>query len=141
MADMLSDGASWMADQLAANASRTCAWKRGANSSQFAATLGRSTFESAGQNGVTERWESRDYIVRVADLPYGEPQRGDVIVEELNGESYFYEVAAPRGVPLFHYADAFQNAIRVHTKQSDRDITFIIDEQGNEISVPLTAQE
>ena len=141
MADMPSDGASWMADQLAANASRTCAWKRGANSSQFVATLGRSTFESAGQNGVTERWESRDYIVRVADLPYGEPQRGDVIVEELNGESYFYEVAAPRGVPLFHYADAFQNAIRVHTKQSDRDITFIVDDQGNEISVPLTAQE
>lgn len=141
MGDMLGDGASWLADQLAASASRTCAWKRGANSSQFVATLGRSTFESAGQNGVTERWESRDYIVRVADLPYGEPQRGDVIVEELNGESYFYEVAAPRGVPLFHYADAFQNSIRVHTKQSDRDITFIIDEQGNEISVPLTAQE
>ena len=141
MADMLAAGASWLADQMAASASMTCAYKRGANTTQFTATLGRSTFEAAGQNGVVERWESRDYIVRVADLPYGEPQRGDFIVEELNGEAYFYEVAAPRGVPLFHYSDAFQNAVRVHTKQADRDITFIIDDQGNEISVPLTAQE
>jgi len=141
MADMLAAGASWLADQMAASASMNCAYKRGANTTQFTATLGRSTFEAAGQNGVVERWESRDYIVRVADLPYGEPQRGDFIVEELNGEAYFYEVAAPRGVPLFHYSDAFQNAVRVHTKQADRDITFIIDDQGNEISVPLTAQE
>ena len=141
MADMLSDGAAWLAGQMAASASRTCAYKRGANTTQFVATIGRSVFESAGQNGVTERWEARDYIVTVDDLPYGEPQRGDFVVEELNGESYFYEVAAPRGVPLFHYADAFQNAIRIHTKQADRDITFIIDDQGNEISVPLTAQE
>ena len=141
MGDMLSDGAAWLADQMAASVSRTCAYKRGANTTQFTATIGRSVFESAGQNGVQERWEARDYIVRVDDLPYGEPQRGDFIVEELNGESYFYEVASPRGIPLFHYADAFQNAIRIHTKQTDRDITFIIDDQGNEISVPLTAQE
>ena len=141
MADMLAAGASWLADQMAASAAMNCAYKRGANTTQFTATLGRSTFEAAGQNGVVERWESRDYIVRVADLPYGEPMRGDFIVEEINGEAYFYEVAAPRGVPLFHYSDAFQNAVRIHTKQTDRDITFIIDDQGNEISVPLTAQE
>ena len=141
MADMLAAGASWLADQMAASAAMTCAYKRGANTTQFMATLGRSTFEAAGQNGVVERGESRDYIVRVADLPYGEPMRGDFIVEEINGEAYFYEVAAPRGVPLFHYSDAFQNAVRIHTKQTDRDITFIIDDQGNEISVPLTAQE
>ena len=137
---MLSDGAAWMADQLAASASLTCAYKRGANSSQFVATIGKSTFESSGQNGVTEQWESRDYIVKTADLPYGEPLRGDVIVEDIGGVSVFYEVTAPRGVPLFHYGDAFQNLVRVHTKQSDKDQTFIITDQGEEIVVPLTAQ-
>ena len=140
MADMLSDGAAWMADQLAASASLTVAYKRGANSSQFLATIGKSMFESSGQNGVTEQWESRDYIVKTADLPYGEPLRGDVIVEDIGGVSVFYEVTAPRGVPLFHYGDAFQNLVRVHTKRSDRDQTYIITDQGEEIVVPLTAQ-
>ena len=140
MADMLSDGASWMADQLAASASLTCAYKRGANSSQFVATIGKSMFESSGQNGVTEQWESRDFIVKTADLPYGEPLRGDVIVEDIGGVSVFYEVTAPRNVPLFHYGDAFQNLVRVHTKRSDRDQTYIITDQGEEIVVPLTAQ-
>ena len=140
MADMLSDGASWLADQFAASASLTIAYKRGANSSQCSATIGKSMFESAGQNGVVEQWEARDYIVKTADLPYGQPQRGDLIIEELNGLSIFYEVTAPRGIPLFHYGDAFQNLVRVHTKQTDRDVTFIITDQGEEIVVPLTAQ-
>ena len=61
-------------------------YKRGANSSQFVATIGKSMFESSGQNGVTEQWESRDFIVKTADLPYGEPLRGDLIVEDIGGE-------------------------------------------------------
>jgi hypothetical protein len=140
MADMLSAGAAWLADQFAASASLTVAYKRGANSSQFVATIGKSMFESSGQNGVTEQWESRDYIVKTADLPYGEPLRGDMIVEDIGGVSVFYEVAAPRGVPLFHYGDAFQHLVRVHTKRSDRDQTYLITDQGEEIVVPLTAQ-
>jgi hypothetical protein len=140
MADMLSAGAAWLADQFAASASLTVAYKRGANSSQFVATIGKSMFESSGQNGVTEQWESRDYIVKTADLPYGEPLRGDLIVEDIGGVSVFYEVTAPRGVPLFHYGDAFQQLVRVHTKRSDRDQTYIITDQGEEIVVPLTAQ-
>jgi len=140
VADMLSAGAEWLADQFAASASLTVAYKRGNNSSQFVATIGKSMFESSGQNGVTEQWESRDYIVKTADLPYGEPLRGDMIVEDIGGVSVFYEVAAPRGVPLFHYGDAFQHLVRVHTKRSDRDQTYIITDQGEEIVVPLTAQ-
>jgi hypothetical protein len=140
MADMLSAGAAWMANELSANVSGECAYRRGENTSTFTAIIGKSTFESVGQNGVTEQWESRDFMVKTADLPYGEPLRGDVIVEELNGVSMFYEVSAPRGVKLFHFADAFQQLVRIHTKQSDRDITFIVTEQGDEIVVPLTAQ-
>jgi hypothetical protein len=140
VADMLSAGAAWLADQFAASASLTVAYKRGANSSQFVATIGKSMFESSGQNGVTEQWESRDYIVKTEDLPYGEPLRGDLIVEDIGGVSVFYEVAAPRGVPLFHYGDAFQHLVRVHTKRADKDQTYIITDQGEEIVVPLTAQ-
>ena len=137
MADMLSDGAAWMADQLAASASITVAYRRGANSSAIAATIGKSMFEASGQNGVTEQWESRDYIVKTADMPYGEPIRGDLIVEDIGGVSVLYEVTAPRGVALFHFGDAFQNLVRVHTKQADRSQTFIVTDQGEQIAVPL----
>ena len=88
---------------------------------------------------MIEAWESRDYLVKTDELPYGEPRRGDIIVEELDGVATFYEVTAPRGVPIFHYADAFQTVLRIHTKQIDRDITFIVTEQGDEIVIPLAA--
>jgi hypothetical protein len=138
--DLISNGAAWLAGQLIASASVNVAYKRGANTAQINATIGKSVFESNGQNGVTEQWESRDFIVKTDDLPYGQPVRGDMIVEELNGVAAFYEVAAPRGVPLFHYGDAFQQLVRVHTKKTDRDVTYIVTEQGDEIVVPLTAQ-
>jgi hypothetical protein len=138
--DLISNGAAWLAGQLIASASVNVAYKRGANTAQINATIGKSVFESNGQNGVTEQWESRDFIVRTDDLPYGQPVRGDMIVEELNGVAAFYEVSAPRGVPLFHYGDAFQQLVRVHTKKTDRDVTYIVTEQGDEIVVPLTAQ-
>jgi hypothetical protein len=137
MADLLRTGAAWLAGQLKKSAGTLCAYKRGANTAQLTASISRSTFEAQGQNGVIEAWESRDYLVPVAELPYGEPRRGDVIVEEIDGVATFYEVTAPRGVPVFHWADAFQAVIRIHTKQINRDITYIVTEQGDEIVIPL----
>lgn len=139
MADLLRSGAAWLAGQLKQSAGTLCAYKRANNTAQFTASISRSTFEAQGQGGVIESWESRDYLTKTDELPYGEPRRGDLIIEELDGVSTFYEVAAPRGVPVFHYADAWQTVIRIHTKQIDRDITFIVTEQGDEIVVPLTA--
>lgn len=137
MADLLRTGAAWLAGQLKSSAGTLCAYKRGNNTAQFTASISRSTFEAQGSGGVVESWESRDYLATAAELPYGEPRRGDLIVEELDGVATFYEVTAPRGVPVFHWADAFQEVIRIHTKQVDRDITFIVTEQGDEIVVPL----
>jgi len=140
MPDMIRSGASWLADRLAASAGVNVAYKRGNGTAQIMATVGRSTFESQNQNGVIENWESRDYLVKTTELPYGEPQRGDVIVEEAaDGVATMYEVTAPRGVPVFHFADAFELICRVHTKRVDKDVTYIITEQGDEIVVPLVA--
>lgn len=139
MADMIAAGSSWLAGQLSAHASVTCAYKRGANTTQFLATIGRSQFEAANQNGVLENWESRDYIVRTEALPFGKPNRGDIIVQELNGTPTFYEVSAPTNLPVFHFADAAQTMVRIHTRQLDKDQTFIITDQGEIIIVPLVA--
>jgi hypothetical protein len=104
-----------MAGQLEAAAGRTVTYKRGQSQAYLTATVGQSTFESADANGVIERWESRDFIVRSSALPFGEPQRHDQILETLGNAGVAYEVRSPRGVPLWHYGDAFRNVIRIHT--------------------------
>jgi len=146
MADLLRTGSAWLAKTLAGtvaapgSASVLVAYRRGANTSTCMATVGRSTFEAQGQNGIVETFESRDFLVQTSELPYGEPVRGDQIVEEMDGVARSYEVSAPKGVPVFHYGDAFESLVRIHTKRVDRDITYIITDQGEEIVVPLTAQ-
>lgn len=115
MSDLLASGAAWLADQLAAGAAKSCRYYRGVDYGVVSATIGTSRFESQGQSGVVETWESRDYMIRVGTLPFGEPLRHDKIVETINGVDVTYEVTSPRGVPVFHYGDAFRQTVRVHT--------------------------
>jgi hypothetical protein len=117
MADVIRSGAAWLADQLAASAGATVEYRRGANVATITAVVGRSVFESQDQSGVSESWESRDYIIKTADFPHSEPLRGDRIVETLGSDSIVFEVVSPRGVPLFHHGDPFHSTIRVHTKR------------------------
>lgn len=115
MADMLRDGAKHLSDTLNLVASQNVTLTRGEDSHQITATIGRSTFETQSADGFVESWESRDYIVRAADFPFAEPQRGDTITELVDGRTVVYEVTAPPGTPLFHYSDSFQHSLRVHT--------------------------
>ena len=139
MADMIADGSALLSKWLSAYAGVVCAYKRGANTTQFTATIRKSQCEATNQNGVLENWESRDYLVLTEALPFGKPNRGDIIVQQLNGTSTFYEVSAPTSLPVFHYADAAQTMVRIHTRQLDKDQTFIITDQGEIIIVPLVA--
>ena len=115
MSDLLASGAAWLAGQLAAGASRSVRYSRGADFGTVLATIGTSRFESQGTSGVIEQWESRDFIVKAGTLPFGEPLRHDKIVDTINGVDITYEVTSPRGVPVFHYGDAFRQTVRVHT--------------------------
>lgn len=133
MPDLLANGAAWLAGQLKAAAGRTVTYKRGIETAEVIATIGRSEFEAQSQSGVVENWESRDYLVTYADLPFGEPQRGDVIAESVGGDLCEYEVAAPRGVPVFHFGDAFRSVVRVHTKQIDSGVTFLTTEANDQL--------
>jgi hypothetical protein len=115
MSDLLASGAAWLADQLSAGASRSVRYYRGADYGVVNATVGTSRFESQGTSGVIEQWESRDFLIKSGSLPFGEPQRHDKIRETLNGVDVTYDVTSPRGVPVFHYGDAFRQTVRVHT--------------------------
>ena len=115
MSDMLASGASWLAGQLAAGASRSVRYSRGADYGTVNATIGTSRFESQGTSGVIEQWESRDFIIKAGTLPFGEPVRHDKVIDTVNGIDITYEVTSPRGVPVFHWGDAFRQTVRVHT--------------------------
>lgn len=133
MADLLSSGASWLAGQLKSVAGSTVTYRRGNEEAQVTATVGRSQFEAANQSGVLEQWESRDFLISTADLPFGDPQRGDVIIE--NGTLVVeYEVTSPRGVPEWHYGDAFRQIVRIHTVQTDAGVIYLTTEAGEQIT-------
>lgn len=133
MPDMLARGSAWLTSQLNAAAATAVTYRRGMDEAEITATIGRSEFEAQGQNGVIENWESRDFLIPAAILPFGEPLRGDVIVEVADGLEVEYEVAAPRGVPVFRYADAFRSMVRVHTKQTADGVGFVLTEAGEQL--------
>lgn len=133
MADMLRTGAAWLSAQLKAAAGTPVVYRRGAEEVEVIATVGQSQFEATNQSGVVERWESRDYLVSTADLPFGDPKRGDVIVENSGGLYVEHEVASPRGVPEWHYGDAFRSIVRIHTVQTDAGVVFLTTENGEQL--------
>lgn len=117
MPDIIRDGAAYLAASLASSAAHVVTLQRGGQSAAVNAVIGKSVFESQTSSGFVESWESRDFIVRKSEYPFGEPVRGDLVTENSNGQQAVYEVCSPAGTPLFHYADAFANSIRLHTKR------------------------
>jgi len=115
MSDLLASGASWLADQLAAGAAKSCRYYRGMDYGVVNATIGRSQFEAQNTSGVIETWQSHDFIVRSGMLPFGDPMRGDRIVETLNGVDVTFEVASPHNTAWWEYADSFRQTVRIHT--------------------------
>jgi len=85
------------------------------------ATIGRTEFGLSEQAAIVTKWESRDFLIDVADLAAvgitGEPQRGDTIRERQGESVHVYEVRAPDGEQHWRYSDAYRMTFRIHTKQ------------------------
>ncbi|GJQ27312.1 MAG: hypothetical protein HBSAPP02_23440 [Phycisphaerae bacterium] len=95
-------------------------YQRGNQSVELAATIGRTEFEQADHFGVIHRTQSRDFLVRAADLVLGGepalPVAGDRIREGDGEKTFVYEVMAPGGEPPFRYSDPYRRTLRIHTK-------------------------
>lgn len=79
------------------------------------AKLGRTLFRTDDlAGGVSFRFEQRDFIIRVADVPaLDEPKRGDVILHD--GKTYI--VSAPDGEPCWRWhTRQTHTQIRIHAK-------------------------
>lgn len=81
------------------------------------ALAGRSVFELDRVDEIVHSSESRDYFFLTSELTLDPPQRGDRIVETVNGSTHTYEVYSPAGLRHYRYADPNETVVRVHTKR------------------------
>lgn len=99
---------------------RTVVYQRGADAVEIAATIGRTEFEQVDEHGVVQRLQSRDFLVRAADLVLAGaptlPKAGDRIRETVGAQTFVYEVMAPGNEPPWRYSDPYRKALRIHTK-------------------------
>lgn len=71
MGDLLDRGSAFLDDQRHKHMSRTVVYQRGAEAKEVLATIGKTEFEQADDAGLIHRVESRDFLVRTADLDLG----------------------------------------------------------------------
>lgn len=119
MADMLEQGSAFLEDQRHRHMTRTVVYRRGAESKELLATIGRTEFEQADAHGLVQRIESRDFLARAADLDFGAgpilPRAGDQVRETVGTQVFVYEVNAPGGQPPWRYSDPYRRTLRIHT--------------------------
>lgn len=118
---LLSGAQSWLTSTLRTDAGVTVTYSRtGQTSLTLTAMVGRTAFSQIPGNdagGAAVIWGDRDYFVRVADLTYGEPRKGDRITEVINGVAVTFECQAPGGEPCWRYSDQERTLYRIHTKR------------------------
>jgi len=124
--DLLEQGAAFLEDQRHRHMSRAVVYQRGTDSKEVQATIGKTEFEQADDSGLIHRTESRDFLIRAADLEFGSgpvlPRAGDQVretVDGVGGTVFVYEVNAPGGQPPFRFSDPYRKSLRIHTKHID----------------------
>ena len=118
MADLLEQSSAWLDDQRRRFMSRTVVYSRAGDSLEVLATVGRTTGEAADDDGLIQKWESRDYLILTEDLAaFGLPRAGDRITEAAGDEMFVYEVMPMPGEPAWRWSDPYRRTLRIHTKQ------------------------
>ena len=123
MGDLLDRGAAFLDAQRHQHLSRPVVYRRGTDEKEVQATIGKTEFEQVddvGGAGLIHRVESRDFLVRTAELDLGAgpilPRAGDQVRETAGTNVFVYEVNAPGGQPPFRYSDPYRRVLRIHTK-------------------------
>jgi len=92
----------------------------GTESDVILGTPGKTPFVYFDRHGISQRIESRDYIINVADLIVNsvniKPKEGDLIFEDVDGTRFTYRVSSPGKEPDWRYSGHYRVAFRIHTK-------------------------
>jgi len=118
--DMLATAESELDSVMATYNSRTVSYTRSGVSVALVATVGKTIFRQDDAEGFQTRYETRDYIVAVADLSLSgalvTPQAGDQIVEVDGNITLTYEVLQPGDEPCYRYEGTARLSYRIHCK-------------------------
>jgi hypothetical protein len=121
--DLLDRGAAFLDAQRHQHLSRPVVYRRGTDEKEVQTTIGKTEFEQVddvGGAGLIHRVESRDFLVRTAELDLGAgpilPRAGDQVRETVGTSVFVYEVNAPGGQPPWRYSDPYRRVLRIHTK-------------------------
>lgn len=113
---ILEDATNWLHGQRHEHMTVAIAYQRGAHMVSLAATRGSSEFAMNTEAGTMLEFQSRDYLIRAADLVLDEeaitPRHGDLITDA--GKTY--TVTGPGGAPPFRFSDSSHTQMRIHTK-------------------------
>lgn len=117
---MIARGEAMLDEQRHRHMTRTVEYRRGSLAVIMQATAGSTSFEQADEAGLIHRIESRDFLLRSADLDLGSgptlPSAGDLIREISSYSERTYEVNAMGGGPPWAYSGRDGIVIRVHTR-------------------------
>ena len=120
MADMLEQGAAWLAGMLKQHASRSVTYVRGAESVELSATLGQTTYEVADEFGTTVEAKAMDFLVSAVDLVLAGavalPEPGDQVRVTVGDEVHVFEVMDLGGAGHWRPSDPYGHTLRIHTK-------------------------
>jgi hypothetical protein len=124
MADLIQKGLAWLDDQRHTHMTQTVLYVRDGGTISYVvelqATIGRTEFEQVDEFGIVYKLQSRDFLIRAADLVLNNeltlPKAGDRIRETVGAQTFVYEVMSPGGVPPWRYSDPYRRTLRVHTK-------------------------
>ena len=90
------------------------------------ATPAMTTFSYTDRHQISQRKQTRDYLMPTADLIVNavniKPAEGDQIWEEIDGVRYKYELGAYNNEPLWRYSGAYRQELRMHTKYIDEEV-------------------
>jgi len=117
MSDVLADAEALAQEVRAASCARSVTYRRGQLTTPVQATVGET------KAWIDTEWgrqpvRYRDYLIATTELTlYGVPQRGDVIEEVENEQTYSYEVVAPKDEPCWRYSGQTRITMRIHTQE------------------------
>jgi len=125
VADLLQKASAWLEDQRVRHMTQPVVYQRPPSPDTVCvlATIGTTVFQIDDGAGALLRIESRDYLIRAADLVLAGnailPKRGDRIRETSGNQVIVYEVVGPSDEPCWRWSDAYRQTLRIHTKQVD----------------------
>lgn len=113
--DLAFGSGGWLAQALDTAAGVTVTYARGVERVTVRAVVGRTVFASNAAGEARVEFGERDYLIRAADLAFGEPARGDEIID---ADGVTWALMTPEaGGPAWRWSDPEQTTWRIHTKR------------------------